>query len=63
MAAVGRKELQRTMRPVLVVVPAVDVEHVLEVAAADDEDSVEAASTNRTHPPLGGGVRIRVWGA
>jgi len=29
------------MRPVLVIVPAVDAEHVLEMAAAEDKDPVE----------------------
>jgi hypothetical protein len=33
---------QRTMRPRLGVVAAVEAEHVLEVAAPQDEDSVEA---------------------
>ena len=47
------------MRPVLVVVAAVDAEHVLEVAAAEDEDPVEAVGANRAHPALGEGVRVR----
>jgi hypothetical protein len=46
--------------PVLVVVAAVDAEHVLEMAAADDEDPVEAVGANRAHPALGEGVRV--WG-
>jgi hypothetical protein len=32
------------MRPVLVAVPAVDAEHVLEMAATDDAKSVETIS-------------------
>jgi hypothetical protein len=51
------------MRPVLVVVAAVDAEHVLEVAAPEDEDPVEAVGANGAHPPLGEGVRVRLWGA
>jgi hypothetical protein len=34
------------MRPVLVVVPAVAAEHRLQVAAAEDEDPVEAIGTD-----------------
>jgi hypothetical protein len=47
------------MRPVLVVVAAVDAEDVLEVAAADDEDSVEAVGAHRAYPAFGVGVRVR----
>jgi hypothetical protein len=36
--------VERAVWPVLVVVLAIDAEHVLEVAAAEDEDSVEAIS-------------------
>jgi hypothetical protein len=39
--------VERTLWPVFVVVTAVDVEHVLEMAAAEDEDSVEAISAER----------------
>jgi hypothetical protein len=58
-AAGGRQELQRPMWPVLVVMAAVDAEHVLEVAAAQDEDPVEAVGANGAHPALGKGVRVR----
>ena len=47
------------MWPVFVVVPAVDAEHVLEMAAAEDEDPVEAVGANCVHPTLGEGVRVR----
>ena len=47
------------MWPVLVVVPAVDAEHVLEMAAAEDQDPVEAVGASRAHPALGEGVRVR----
>jgi len=41
---------------VLVVVAAVDAEHVLKMAAADDKDPVEAVGASRAHPALGEGV-------
>src|SRR6266496_993431 len=47
------------MWPVFVVVAAVDAEHVLEMTAAEDEDSVEAVSADCAHPALGEGVRVR----
>src|SRR5918994_6328732 len=47
------------MWPVLVVVAAVDAEHVLEVAAAEDEDAVEAVGADGADPALGEGVRVR----
>src|SRR5919201_3578060 len=47
------------MWPVLVVVVAVDADHMLEVAAAEDEDSIEAVGADRADPALGEGVRVR----
>jgi len=47
------------MRPVLVVVAAVGAEHVLEVAAAEDEDPVDAVGANGADPTLDEGVRVR----
>jgi len=47
------------MWPVLVVVKAVDAEHVLEMAAAEDQDPVEAVGASGAHPALGEGVRVR----
>jgi hypothetical protein len=43
---------------------AVDPEHMLEVAAAEDEDPVEAVSADGADPSLGVGVRVRClhWG-
>jgi hypothetical protein len=41
--------VERGVWPAFVVVTAVDVEHVLEVAAAEDEDSVEAIGAERSH--------------
>ena len=58
-AAVRREQLESAVWPVLVVVAAVDAEHVLEMAAAEDEDPVEAVGANRAHPTLGEGVRVR----
>src|SRR6266536_908399 len=37
----------------------VDVEHVFELAAVDDQDPVEALSSERPDPALGVSVRIR----
>ena len=47
------------MWPVLVVVGAVDAEHLLEMAAAEDEDSVETLSAEGADPALGVSVRLR----
>jgi hypothetical protein len=42
-----------------VVVAAVGTEHMVDVAAAEDEDPVEAVGADGSHPPLG--ERVRVW--
>lgn len=47
------------MWPVLVVVAAVDVEHVPEVAATNDEDLVEAVGADCAYPTLSEGVCVR----
>src|SRR5207249_11280334 len=61
-APVRREQLESAVWRVLVVVAAVDVEHVLEVAAAEDEDPVETVGANRAHPTLGEGVCVRrLW--
>jgi hypothetical protein len=57
--SVGREELERALRRVLVVVAAVDAEHVLEMPAAQDEDAVRAVGAESAHPALGVGVRVR----
>jgi hypothetical protein len=44
---------------VFVVVAAVEAEHVVEMAAADDEDSVETISAESADPALGVSVRVR----
>jgi hypothetical protein len=56
-AAVGRQELERSIRPVLVVLAAVDAEHTLELAALKDEDPVEAVGANGGGPT----ARRRRW--
>lgn len=45
------------MRPVFVVMPTVDAEHVLEMAAAEDQDPIEAVGADGPHPAFGVGVR------
>src|SRR6266511_2056252 len=39
--------------------PAIDAEDVLEVAAAEDQDPVEAVGAKRANPALGVGIRVR----
>ena len=57
--AVRRRPVQRwpllecTMRPVLVVMRGIRGEHMLEVAAADDQDPVEALAADAADPKLG----------
>jgi hypothetical protein len=55
--AVRREQLESAVWPVLVVVAAVDAEHVLEMAAAEDEDPVQAVGANGAHPAFGEGAR------
>jgi hypothetical protein len=45
--------------PVLVVVAAVGAKDMLEVAAAHDQDAVEAVSADCAHPTFGMRVRVR----
>jgi hypothetical protein len=47
------------VRPVLVVVLRVGVNHALKVAAAGDEYAVEAVGAEGPHPAFGVGVRVR----
>ena len=58
-ASVWREQLEGAVWPVVVVVAAVDAEHVFEMAAAKDEDPVEAVGANGAYPTLGEGVRVR----
>jgi len=57
--AVRWQEVEGTVRPVLVVVATVDAEHLLKMAATDDEDPVETVRADGAHPTLGVGVRVR----
>ena len=54
----GRGERERAMRPLRVVVGGIGAEHVLEVAAAEDQQPVEALGTDGAHEPLGVGVGL-----
>ena len=47
------------MRAMLVVVPGVGAENVLEMSYAHDEEVVQALGSDRSHEPLG--IGIRVW--
>jgi hypothetical protein len=47
------------MRSLIVVVPHILVENSLKVAPAPDQQPIQAFLSDRPHPALGGGVRIR----
>jgi hypothetical protein len=47
------------VRPRLVVVAAVDAEHVLDVAGAENDDSIETIRAEHAYPAFGVGVRGR----
>jgi hypothetical protein len=49
------------MRPMPVVMAGVDAEHVFELAAAEDEESIETVVPDRQYPALGVRVRVRAW--
>jgi hypothetical protein len=52
MLTVERRPLpKRPLRPMSVEVPDIRDEHVLEVAAADDQQPVEALAANASDPP------------
>ena len=55
-ATVWWHEAQSTVRSLLVVVLAVDAEHMLEMPSSEDHDSVEAVRANRPNPALGVGA-------
>ena len=46
-ATVSWEKTERAVGPVFVVVAVVDAQHVLKVAAAEDEDPVDAVGANR----------------
>jgi hypothetical protein len=52
-------ERERAVRPVSVVMGGVGAEHLLEVAAVDDQDPVEALAAEGADPTLGVRIRIR----
>jgi hypothetical protein len=47
------------MRPMLVVTAGIDAQHVLEMAAAEDQQPVEALTAHAADPALGVRVRVR----
>ena len=57
--ACRRAQGERAVRPVPVVVVGVDAEHVVEVAAVEDQQPVEALAADAADPALGVGVRVR----
>ena len=54
-----RRQLECSMRPVAVVMIDIDAEHLLELSAADDQDPVEAVTSDGPDPALGKRVRLR----
>ena len=58
-SAVWREELERAVRPVLVVVLAVHAQHSFEVSTPEDEDPIETVVADRAYPALGERVRVR----
>src|SRR6266536_205729 len=56
---VGREQRESAVRALGVVMRRVAAEHVLEVAAAEDQQPVEAFGADRPHEALGVGVRLR----
>jgi hypothetical protein len=58
-ARIGWCELERSVRSLRVVVGEVGAEGVLEVAAADDQEPVEALVSDRADEGLRVGVRLR----
>src|SRR6266576_6604159 len=55
----GWPKRERAVRPMPVVVTGIDAKHVLELAAAEDEQPVEALATHAADPTLGVCVRVR----
>jgi hypothetical protein len=52
-------EADSAVRPVAVVVPDVDVQHVPELALAEDQHPVGELDSGGQYEPLGVGVRLR----
>jgi hypothetical protein len=55
----GWTKCECPMRPMPVVMARIDPKHVFELAAAEDEQPVEALATHAADPALGVGVRVR----
>ncbi len=55
----GWTKCECPMRPMLIVMAGIDAKYVLEVAAAEYEQPVEALATDAANPALG--VSVRVW--
>jgi hypothetical protein len=58
LAAERRPLRERSVRPMLVEMPHVRDQHVLEVAAAEDQQPVETLPTDASGPPLGMGAEL-----
>jgi hypothetical protein len=56
---IGRLEVERAVRPPAVVVEHVDAENVLELAAAENQEPVEALAADTADPALDVRVRVR----
>ena len=52
-------KVERPVRPLLGVVADIDAEHALELAATEDEQSVEALAPDAADPALDVRVRVR----
>jgi len=57
--AIRRSESERAVGPVLVVVRHIDEKDALEMAATDDQETVEAVFAQSAHPPFRIGVGER----
>jgi len=58
-ARLGRLQVERAVRPPAVVVAHLDAEHVLELAAAENQEPVEALAADAADPALDVRVRVR----
>ncbi len=56
---IWRREVERAVRPVAVVVVDEDAKHALEVSLVDDEEPVETLRADGADEALGDGVRFR----
>jgi hypothetical protein len=56
---IRRLQLERSVRPMSVVVLDIDTQDLLKVSAADNQQPVQTLGTHRPDPPLRVGVRVR----